>query len=272
MRLSKSNHPCTFTGFGNDVQFACCDLNGQTGLTLVLGTMSCYQDVRGGWAGYLTSLSPNSKNVVDGICIAGGSMMGLSAVCGVTNELWNQYQEIKNIEGAVIFSQNLQDGDCSFPTVELGAFAYKNVEPNILYSGQVGAGTRASKGQGVSCAVIEGYNVLCIIVNNAVGDVIVESQPQRKRVKKESTKGRKNTAITVVITDMILDYYEQKQMATQLHASIARSIEPFNTFQDGDILYLCSTQKVVAKDDLLTDFTWEVEKVLKQAVQNSILK
>jgi L-aminopeptidase/D-esterase-like protein len=198
-------------------------------------------------------------------------MMGLEACAGITSAIWMEKYEIKNIEGAVVFSRNLEEeGNNLYPTKELGEFAYKNLQEKTLYSGQVGAGTRASHGQGIATGKVDGFNVLCIVVNNAVGDVVGE--PVKKKTKTGKAGVRKNTAITMVITDMVLDPFELRQMATQLHASMARSIEPFNTFEDGDILYMCSTQTKAHDKDLLTDFTWDVEKILRQAVHNSILK
>ena len=198
-------------------------------------------------------------------------MMGLEACAGITSALWMEKYEIKNIEGAVVFSRNLEEeGNNLYPTKELGEFAYKNLQEKTLYSGQVGAGTRAW----IATGKVDGFNVLCIVVNNAVGDVVGEPvQKKTKTARSGAASGvRKNTAITMVITDMVLDPFELRQMATQLHASMARSIEPFNTFEDGDILYMCSTQNKAHDKDLFTDFTWDVEKILRQAVHNSILK
>ena len=130
-------------------------------------------------------------------------MMGLEACAGVTSAIWMEKYEMKNIEGAVVFSRNLEEeGNMLYPTKELGEFAYKNLQEKTLYSGQVGAGTRASHGQGIATGKVDGFNVLCIVVNNAVGDVVGE--PVQKKTKTAAASGgsgrRKNTAITMVIT------------------------------------------------------------------------
>jgi len=247
------------------------------GITCVMfteGRAMCYADMRGGWCGITSSLSSYEKNMIDGICIAGGSELGKEAIIGVANEMWNSNENSKvipNIEGACIFSHNLEYNRF-YPTTKMGKQAYKQLSYQLPYSGQIGAGLYASKGQGITSKNINGFDFLCLVVNNAIGNVydtngvcITDNDG-----KSPKTLDRRNTTITVVVTDMILDYFELKQLSQQLHCSMAKSIRPFNTFQDGDVFYMCSTQKLTKpKDEDLTDFYLEVEDLLQDAIIKS---
>jgi L-aminopeptidase/D-esterase-like protein len=53
-----------------------------------------------------------------------------------------------------------------------------------------------------------------------------------------------NTNLTLLVTDQKLDPLQLRSIARQVHASMARAIQPFNTRWDGDILFAVSTQKV----------------------------
>lgn len=271
MKVSRSDKrvPLSFPS----VKISSCDIKGECGATLVFfeNKATCFMDVRGGWAAFQTTLSNNSKNMIDGICIAGGSILGLEACAGVAAAAWDDGDgRMLDIEGAVIWSQNLRGRKGKkilYPTAELGRFAFENLS-DFAYSGQVGAGTNARYGQGVISKNIDGYEFLCVVVNNAFGQVGVM---QEAAVGLGEERKRRNTTITVLVTDMSLDAFEQKQLTHQLHASMAKTITPFNTFQDGDIFYLCSTQKMRApRDNDLSSFFVTVETLIKDTILQSI--
>jgi L-aminopeptidase/D-esterase-like protein len=54
----------------------------------------------------------------------------------------------------------------------------------------------------------------------------------------------RNTTLTLVVTDQRLDPLQLRSLARQVHASMARAIQPFHSRWDGDILYACSTRSV----------------------------
>lgn len=74
----------------DDVKFSCCEYSeGPIGLTYIdFGKTQAkiYMDIRGGWPAYINTLSTNDKNMIDGICIAGGSTLGLGATSGIIAE------------------------------------------------------------------------------------------------------------------------------------------------------------------------------------------
>jgi L-aminopeptidase/D-esterase-like protein len=53
-----------------------------------------------------------------------------------------------------------------------------------------------------------------------------------------------NTNLTLLVTDQKLGRLQLRSVARQVHSSMARAIQPFNTRWDGDILFAVTTQKV----------------------------
>jgi L-aminopeptidase/D-esterase-like protein len=53
-----------------------------------------------------------------------------------------------------------------------------------------------------------------------------------------------NTTLTVVVTNHALDTRSLKQLAAQVHASMARAIQPFHALVDGDVLYAVTTDEI----------------------------
>ena len=55
-----------------------------------------------------------------------------------------------------------------------------------------------------------------------------------------------NTTLTVVVTNQRLDARLLRTLGRQVHASMARAIQPFHALVDGDVLYAVSTNEVEA--------------------------
>ena len=53
-----------------------------------------------------------------------------------------------------------------------------------------------------------------------------------------------NTTLTLVITNQQVSRRELRQLGVQVHASLARAIQPFHALVDGDVLYTVSTAEV----------------------------
>ena len=54
----------------------------------------------------------------------------------------------------------------------------------------------------------------------------------------------RNTTLTVVVTNLRLQRHDLMQVGRQVHSSMARAIRPFHTRDDGDTLWMVSTQEV----------------------------
>lgn len=252
---------------------------GPVGLTFI----SCntgfkvYKEIRGGWTGSIDCLSTNEKQVINGINIAGGSLLGLESTTGLTIESLKstKYKHIAGFNGAIIYSGNLNKNKI-YPDKNLGRFAF-NQNDSVLYNGQVGAGLSASHGQGWSYKQIGKIKILVLCVNNACGVVYDNNIPIHNphNVKKyhlDNIKLGTNTTIIVVITNLDLDNDDLKQMNQQMNVSIGESIRPFNTLTDGDIFYTCTTRKIKYKFNMIEKIKFFdiCSKVLKNAILNSI--
>ena len=135
---------------------------GPVGLTFIKFNKSArvYMEVRGGCPGYINCLSTNDKQLINGINISGGSLLGLESTTGLTAESLktNKYKKFNGFNGAIIYSSNLNENKI-YPDKELGRFAYNNYS-NKLYNGQVGAGLSASHGQGWEYKKINNIEIL----------------------------------------------------------------------------------------------------------------
>lgn len=266
----------------DDIKFSCCEYNeGPVGMTLIIFPKSGARvnvDIRGGWPGYINTSSRNNGQVIDGICVSGGSLLGLECVSGVMVE-WlksTNYNYFPAINGAIIYSQNLYNNKI-YPDKELGMFAFNNLSKNIC-SGQVGAGLSASKGQGVHFEQLDdGIKVFALVVNNAVGSVYHNDiMVSEANLFSDNLNGNKNTTIITIITNITLDRNELEQLSHQVNAFMGKIIRPFNTFADGDIIYTCST----CSKNKPTDFTnfslinlyIKICSVVEEAVYNSLKK
>lgn len=245
-----------------------------------------YIDVRGGDPARIEYNSTMGKKWCSGICIAGGSIMGLEATVGVNAQIWknNNYKLLKwgASNGSIIFSQNLTKNSI-YPDKKLGEFAVTSLAKNVTYMGQVGAGASASFGQG--CAFHEykdgefaGIKLFVMTVVNAIGDVYENDKLVKKsgyqiggnNEADESTD--KNTTITVLVTNLEMDDNELKQLARQVHTSMAETIRPFHTFYDGDVFYAASTQTFKKKIKLqkMIELFVKCSHITKGAILSSL--
>jgi len=251
---------------------------GPVGLTFIKFNKGAkvHMEVRGGWPGYINTLSTNDKQMINGINVSGGSLLGLESTTGITAESLkkHKYKNWDGFNGAIIYSANLLK-NMIYPDKKLGRFAYNNYT-NKLYNGQVGAGLSASHGQGWGYKSINGIKILALTVNNAIGSVYKNNKAIHhpygdKNNFLDNIKLNKNTTIIVLITNLDLDNDELKQMNQQVNVSIGKTIQPFNTFTDGDILYTCSTKEVKRKFDSiqLIKFFQKCSEIVNNSIINS---
>lgn len=265
--------------FPNIIVSQCEYSEGPCGLTFIRSKKGfrVYKEIRGGWPGHIDCLSNNDKQIIDGINISGGSLLGLESTTGLTSESlkYSKYKNWMGLNGAIIYSGNLAN-NMIYPDKKLGIFAF-NQSDNKLYSGQVGAGLSASHGQGWGYKNFNGIKILALVVNNAIGVVYKNNKPihnpfNAKKYSLDDIKIGKNTTIINVITNLDLDIDDLKQMNQQMNVSIGESIRPFNTLNDGDIFYTCSTMSLKKKLTINQKIKLfdEFSKVLKDAILNSI--
>ncbi len=231
-------------------------------------------DVRGGSPG----INGEYLTVINAICFAGGSLYGLEASTGVAAELFakrgysTKWMDIALVSGAIIFDYGRRQ-NAIYPDKELGRAAVRALRPGTFPLGARGAGCSATAGHGESAElsgqggafrVVGKTRIAVFTVVNAYGAIVDragkvvrgnrDAQGRRQQAAEiVSTTGAyyppaeprsRNTTLTCVVTDQRLDALQLRSIARQVHASMARAIQPFHARWDGDILYACSTQSV----------------------------
>lgn len=233
-------------------------------------------DVRGGMVGMTQDF-----DFCHAICFAGGSLMGLEAVTGVTAGVFaeNNYSVgngMPLVNGAIIYDFNRRKNTI-YPDKALGRAALESAKANVFPPGARGAGRNATvgkffgmdkgenSGQGGAFRQIGDVKVAVFTVVNALG-VIINRDGQAVRGNYDAkTRQREspmttveahlakqqsdnpptgNTTLTLVVTNLKLEAEALTQLGRQVHSSMARAIQPIHTAWDGDVLYTVTTYAV----------------------------
>jgi 6-aminohexanoate-oligomer endohydrolase len=249
---------------------------GPTGCTvfqLPPGGAACAIDVRGGSPGTIGS----AYEWVHAVCFAGGSLYGLEAACGVAAELMAMrghtvgWDEIELVFGAIIYDFGRREG-AVYPDGELGRAALRASREGAFPLGARGAGRSATvgktfsfdegepSGQGGAFRRIGDTRIAVFTVVNAFG-AVVDREGTVVRGHRDPERGTRtplvealearlpqaapgNTTLTAVLTNERLDGRSLRQLAVQVHASLARAIQPFHALVDGDVLCAATTNEV----------------------------
>src|ERR671931_181754 len=228
---------------------------GPTGCTVFhfVGGATCTTDVRGG--------SPGTT--------------GVAAELFAAREYAVGWLDIATVSGAIIFDYARPNS--IYPDKELGRAAFRAAREGWFPLGARGAGRSATVGktfglgelepggQGGAFRQLGPTRVAVFTVVNAVGAVLdrngqvvrghLDAATGARRalvegVEKRVASGRPvhelpgNTTLTVVVTNQTLDRRVLQQLGRQVHASLARAIQPFHALVDGDVLYAVSTGEV----------------------------
>jgi L-aminopeptidase/D-esterase-like protein len=275
---------------------------GPTGCTvfqLPAGGAACAVDVRGGSPGTIG----NTYEWTHAICFAGGSLYGLEAACGVAAELMALrghtvgWDEIELVVGAIIYDFGRR-GNAIYPDAELGRAALRAAREGVFPLGARGAGRSATvgktfsfeegerSGQGGAYRRIRETRIAVFSVVNAFGAVVgrdgVVVRGHRDPVHGartplvEALEARLpkaapgNTTLTAVITNQQLDRRSLRQVAVQVHASLARAIQPFHALVDGDVLCAVTTNEVENEELTATSLGVVASELAWDAVLASI--
>jgi L-aminopeptidase/D-esterase-like protein len=234
-------------------------------------------DVRGGSPAML-----GGSEWVRAICFAGGSFYGLEATMGVAAELFAQggyatgWTDIKPVSGAIVFDFRPR-GNAVYPDKELGRAALRAARPGRFPLGPRGAGRSATvgktfalergetSGQGGAFRELGPTKLAVFVVVNAFGGVVdrdgtvvrghldaggTTRVPLVPELERRIAAGEGpafapgNTTLTLVVTNERLERRALQQVSRQVHASLARAIQPFHTLVDGDVLYAATTNEV----------------------------
>jgi L-aminopeptidase/D-esterase-like protein len=235
-------------------------------------------DVRGGSPG----VNGQHLDAINAICFAGGSLYGLEASTGVAAELFKlrgystEWIDIALVSGAIIFDYGTR-ANAIYPDKELGRAAVRAMRAGRFPMGARGAGrsATASHGAGAELAGQGGAyrdsgptKILAFVVVNAYGCIvdragkIVRGRPAPPVQGRAPRSG--NTTLSLVVTNQKLDRLQLQAIGRQVHASMARGIQPFHARWDGDVSYMVSTQDVANADldevtlgELASDAMWD---------------
>lgn len=238
-------------------------------------------DVRGGAPGTVLS---HREGWVDAICLAGGSVYGLEAVAGVSAELlagkkydtaWNN---IAIVSGAVLYDFNEHRRNRAiYPDKNLGRAALRAAQSGSFPLGARGAGVCATvgkslrspytserAGQGGAVQAEGDVKIAVFTVVNAVGAIVDRTgkvvrghfdpkKDVRHRIAEAVALSSGddtldpppgNTTLSVVAINQPMGLRELRQLARQVHSSMARAVDPFHTINDGDVLYAVTTNEL----------------------------
>ncbi len=256
---------CTVFSFPNEARFAV--------------------DVRGGSPGVvLLGQWESGDQTLDAVCFTGGSVYGLESLAGVCAEIHERRQfttawtQLASVQGAVIYDYRPRD-NAVYPDRELGRAALRAAQPGIFPLGRVGAGSSATvgkmgdgkywelAGQGGAFGQVGETRICVFTVVNAVGAIMDRSgnpvrgnldkstgrrmHPRELAEKRHAENQGGNTTLTIVVTNQKLSSFSLRQLAKQVHTSMARAIHPFHAMTDGDVLFAVSTEEIENKQ--LTD-------------------
>ena len=222
-------------------------------------------DVRGGSPG----VNGQHLEVINAICFAGGSLYGLEASTGVAAELFAKrgystaWLDIALVSGAIIFDYGVRDNSI-YPDKELGRAAVRVLRPGRFPLGARGAGRSATAGHGEG-AEIAGQGgayresgptkVLAFAVVNAYGVIVDRAGKTGRGRPTGPVPGRvsrgaaaPNTTLSLVVTNQRLDHLQLRSLGRQVHASMARAIQPFHARWDGDVNYAVALQEIANPD------------------------
>lgn len=241
-------------------------------------------DVRGGSVGTVGNYEFNHAICFAGGSLYGlEAASGVAAELYRQRDYDTGFDRIALVSGAVIYDFG-QRTNAIYPDKVLGQAAVRTARLGVFPLGARGAGRSATVGKGIDrtqaepagqggafwqhkqvrLAVFTVVNAIGAVVNREGGIVrgnysVLSGRRQplveeiRQQLQNYQTGpllanapavGNGNTTLTLVVTNLRLSPTDLNQLARQVHASMARAIQPFHTSLDGDALYAVSTNRV----------------------------
>jgi L-aminopeptidase/D-esterase-like protein len=186
--------------------------------------------------------------------------------------------------GAIVYDLGERRFNEIYPDKRLAQAAYRATRPGLFVQGAHGAGRNvrsggyfgcnAYSGQGGAFRQIDEIKIAAFTVVNALGVVtrrdgsvascypdakwpqpltpqsLLSGLPDSRKpgwAPGSAADSKRNTTISLVVTNQKLDPAELQRLAVQVHTSMARALQPFATEFDGDVLYAVSTAELEAK-------------------------
>lgn len=215
------------------------------------------------------------------------------------------WDDIPSVSGAIIYDY-LPRNNSIYPDRELGRAAFMALQKGVFPLGAQGAGRSAtvgktmdmccweSSGQGGAFMKIGDTRIAVFTLVNAMGAIIdrdgkvirghynipddrregslaymLKSIENRKNGETaETIKG--NCTLTLAVTNQEFDREELQFLAQQLNCSMARTIHPYHTMDDGDSVFVVSTGGVANSGISLTEMGVLMSETAREAVLSAI--
>lgn len=224
---------------------------------------------------------------LDSVVFAGGTWYGLEATTAVATAMKDDglrdgdWINVALSVGAIIYDVGERRLNEIYPDKRLAQAAYRAARPGMFPLGAHGAGRNARSGGYFGCNAFSGQGgafrqigtvkIAAFTVVNALGVIttrdgrVAACYPDAQwpvDLRSEALMGgtpdsrkpgwsadaKRNTTISLVVTNQKLDPAELQRLAVQVHTSMARAIQPFATEFDGDVLYAVSTAEVASTE------------------------
>ena len=207
--------------------------------------------------------------------------MGVAAELFAQGGYATGWTEIKPVSGAIVFDFRPR-GNAVYPDKELGRAALRAARAARARAARFPLGPRGAgrsvtvgktfalergetSGQGGAFREVGPTKLAVFVVVNAFGAVVDRGGtvvrghraaegagrlPLVPEVERRIAAGEGpafapgNTTLTLVITNEKLERRALQQVGRQVHASLARAIQPFHSLVDGDVLYAATTNDV----------------------------
>jgi L-aminopeptidase/D-esterase-like protein len=241
----------------------------------------CAEDVRGGSPGtFMGGDGPlDALCFAGGSSYGLEAASGVAAELFSRRGFARRFDEIATVRGAIIFDFAAR-ATAIYPDKALGQAALKAARPGVFLLGRRGAGRSATVGkafdfprqletggQGGAFRQVGPTKVAVFTVVNAVG-AIVDRAGRVVRGNRDHERDRRlpalenlehhlnarapapapatpgNTTLTAVVTNQRFDPWALTMLARQVHSAMARAIQPFHSWNDGDVLYAVTTAEV----------------------------
>lgn len=198
---------------------------------------------------------------------------------GIRDGIWTN---LSLSVGAIIYDFGERRLNEIYPDKRLAQAALRAARPGVFPLGAHGAGRLAKSGGLFGCNAYSGQGgafrqigdlkIAAFVVVNAFGvvtkrdgrvaacygdtdwpkdlrvsDLLAGYPASRKpgwSAAPTSEDAKRNTTISLVVTNQKLDRAQLERLATQVHASMGRALQPFATEFDGDVLYAVSTAEL----------------------------
>ncbi len=186
--------------------------------------------------------------------------------------------------GAIMYDLHYHRLNDIYPDKALAAAALKARQPGVFPLGAEGAGRMVMQGlffdcgshsgQGAAFRQIGDLKIAAFVAVNALGTIVdrqgkvvkcpsnpkwkpgvtiselvrsvgpdngIDTDPQPPQGSK---KVDENTTISLLVVNRKMTPWELQRMAIEVHTSMARAIQPFSTADDGDTLFVATTEEV----------------------------